>query len=103
VGGLAGVFKGLAGAAKLTKSSPIPAQSSGPSAIHAEIAEQLHSMPIVHVLPPQYISLFEQLKDGPANERVTAANALRMVVADYPLNPVRRASHGIVFWLSDNI
>ncbi|KAI0537828.1 tuberin [Xylaria digitata] len=88
VGGLASVFKGLAGAAKLTKSSPTAAQSSGPSTIHAEIAEQLNTIPITHTLPPQYIALFEQLKDGTINERVTAANALRMVVAKYPHNPV---------------
>ncbi|KAI0913356.1 tuberin [Ustulina deusta] len=88
VGGLASVFKGLAGAAKLTKSSPAAAQSSGPSTIQAEIAEQLNPIPIAHVLPPQYIALFEQLKDGTINERVAAANALRMVVAKYPHNPV---------------
>ncbi|KAI3323165.1 hypothetical protein HD806DRAFT_102963 [Xylariaceae sp. AK1471] len=93
VGGLASVFKGLAGAAKLTKSSPTAAQSSGPSTIHAEITEQLNSIPAAHVLPPQYISLFEQLKDGLVNERVAAANALRMVVADYPLNPVLEIWH----------
>ncbi|KAI8633171.1 hypothetical protein F5Y19DRAFT_292271 [Xylariaceae sp. FL1651] len=87
-GGLASVFKGLAGAAKLAKPSPIPAQSSGPSAIHAQITEQLDSVPIAHALPPQHIVLFEQLKDGSLQERVAAANALRMVVADYPLNPV---------------
>ncbi|KAI1129422.1 hypothetical protein F5Y10DRAFT_151155 [Nemania abortiva] len=90
VGGLASVFKGLAGAAKLTKSSPTVAQSSGPPTIHAEIAEQLNSMPIPHAytLPPQYIALFEQLKDGTINDRVAAANSLRTVVANYPHNPV---------------
>ncbi|KAI1429510.1 tuberin [Xylaria sp. FL1777] len=87
-GGLASVFKGLAGAAKLTKSSPSAAQSSGPSTIHAEIAEELSSMPISHALPHQYISLFEQLKDGTINERVAAANTMRMTVAKYPQNPV---------------
>ncbi|GAW12584.1 hypothetical protein ANO14919_019540 [Xylariales sp. No.14919] len=88
VGGLASVFKGLAGAAKLTKSSSTAAQSPGPSIIHAEIAEQLSSIPIAHALPPQYLALFEQLKDGTINERVAAAKALRMVVAKYPHNPV---------------
>ncbi|TGJ86427.1 hypothetical protein E0Z10_g2337 [Xylaria hypoxylon] len=88
VGGLASVFKGLAGAAKLTKSSPTAAQSSGPSALHTEIAEQLNSTPIAYALPPQYIAVFEQLKDGTINERVAAANTLRMVVAKHPHNPV---------------
>ncbi|KAI1310087.1 tuberin [Xylaria venustula] len=88
VGGLASVFKGLAGAAKLTKSSPTAAQSSGPSTILAEIAEQSSSRSVAHALPLQYIALFEQLKDGTINERVAAANALRGVVAKYPHNPV---------------
>ncbi|KAJ8131928.1 hypothetical protein O1611_g1695 [Lasiodiplodia mahajangana] len=90
VGGLASVFKGLAGAAKLTKSSPTVAQSSSPPTIHAEIAEQLNSMPIPHAytLPPQYTALFEQLKDGSINERAAAASSLRTVVANYPHNPV---------------
>ncbi|KAK5630678.1 hypothetical protein RRF57_006393 [Xylaria bambusicola] len=82
------VFKGLAGAAKLTKSSPIAAQSSGPSTIHAEIADQLGSTPTAHALPLQYIASFEQLKDGTINERVAAANALRMMVSKHPYNPV---------------
>ncbi|KAI0875041.1 tuberin [Hypoxylon argillaceum] len=88
VGGLASVFKGLAGAAK--KSSPTVAQSSGPKTIHAEIAEQVNSMPIPHAyaLPPQHIALYEQLKDGTINDRVAAANSLRTVVANYPHNPV---------------
>ncbi|KAI0503364.1 tuberin [Xylaria bambusicola] len=86
--GLASVFKGLAGAAKLTKSSPITAQSSGPSTIHAEIADQLSSAPTVHALPLQYIASFEQLKDGTINERVAAANALRTMVSKHPYNPV---------------
>ncbi|KAI1365359.1 tuberin [Xylaria arbuscula] len=87
-GGLASVFKGLAGAAKLTKSSPTAAQSSGPPMIHAEIADQLSSTPSAHALPLQHLALFEQLKDGTINERVAAANALRTVVAKHPYNPV---------------
>ncbi|KAJ8119395.1 hypothetical protein ONZ43_g3646 [Nemania bipapillata] len=90
VGGLASVFKGLAGAAKLTKSSPTVAQSSGPPIVHSGIAEQLNSMaiPQAYALPPQHVALFEQLKDGTINERVAAANSLRTVVANYPHNPV---------------
>jgi len=88
VGGFASVFKGLASATKLTKSNPTSAQSAGPSTINAEIAEQLRSIPTSRTLPPQYTALFEQLRDGPVNERVSAATALRRVVADYPLNPV---------------
>ncbi|KAI0457873.1 hypothetical protein F5B21DRAFT_54557 [Xylaria acuta] len=93
VGGLASVFKGLAGAAKLTKSSPIPAQSSGPTAVHAEIAEHLNSIPDVHTLPSEFIALFHQLKDGTINERVAAANSLRTTIARYPHNPVLSTWH----------
>ncbi|KAI1462242.1 hypothetical protein F4805DRAFT_125988 [Annulohypoxylon moriforme] len=86
--GLASVFKGLAGAAKLTKSPPAPVQSSGPS-INAQIAERLNTTPsILRGLPSQHSESFELLKNGSMNERVSAANALRHTVADYPLNPV---------------
>ncbi|RYC64416.1 hypothetical protein CHU98_g1779 [Xylaria longipes] len=93
VGGLASVFKGLAGAAKLTKSSATPAQSSGPEAVHAEIAAHLNSIPVGHALPPEFVTLFDQLKDGTINERVAAANSLRTVIAKYPHNPVLSIWH----------
>ncbi|KAI0490778.1 tuberin [Xylaria cf. heliscus] len=93
VGGLASVFKGLAGAAKLTKSSPIPAQSSGPSAVHAELVEHLYSVPIVNTLPPEFVALFDQLKNGSINERVAAADSLRTMIADYPHHPVLSIWH----------
>ncbi|KAI2473803.1 hypothetical protein F4781DRAFT_3597 [Annulohypoxylon bovei var. microspora] len=86
--GLASVFKGLAGAAKLTKSPPAPVQSSGPS-INAQIAERLNTTPsILRGLPSQHSEAFDLLKNGSMNDRVNAANALRHTVADYPLNPV---------------
>ncbi|KAI1106075.1 hypothetical protein F4804DRAFT_302164 [Jackrogersella minutella] len=88
ISGLAGVFKGLAGAAKLNKSPPAPVQSSGTS-INAQIAERLNATPnILRGLPAQHADDFELLKNGSMNERVNAANALRRTVADYPLNPV---------------
>ncbi|KAI1377310.1 hypothetical protein F4677DRAFT_52342 [Hypoxylon crocopeplum] len=89
-GGLASVFKGLAGAAKLTKSPPAPVQSSG-APINAQIAERLNATPtptLLRGMPPQHTESFELLKNGSMNERVAAANALRRAVADYPLNPV---------------
>ncbi|KAI1776157.1 hypothetical protein F4818DRAFT_457660 [Hypoxylon cercidicola] len=85
--GLASVFKGLAGAAKLTKSPPAPVQSSGP-AINAQIAEHLNVAPTVLRGLPQHTESFELLKDGSMNERVAAANTLRHAVADNPLSPV---------------
>ncbi|KAI6090801.1 hypothetical protein F4821DRAFT_10721 [Hypoxylon rubiginosum] len=85
--GLASVFKGLAGAAKLTKSPPAPVQASGPS-INAQIAERLNVTPTVLRGIPQHTDSFELLKDGSMNERVAAASALRRAVADNPLSPV---------------
>ncbi|KAI1138915.1 hypothetical protein F5Y05DRAFT_382944 [Hypoxylon sp. FL0543] len=86
--GLASVFKGLAGAAKLTKSPPAPVQSSGAS-INAQIAERLSATPnILRGMSPQHSESFELLKNGSMNERVSAANALRHTVADYSLNSV---------------
>ncbi|KAI0199027.1 hypothetical protein F4808DRAFT_226372 [Astrocystis sublimbata] len=93
VGALASVFKGLAGAAKLTKSTPLPAQSSGPSAVHAEIAEHLASVPVVHALPPEFVALFDQLKDGTMNERVAAAKSLCAMIAKFPHNPAMSIWH----------
>lgn len=88
IGGLASVFKGLAGAAKLTKSPPAPAQPSG-APINAQIAERLNATPtILRGLPPQHTESFDLLKNGSMNERVAAASTLRIAVADYPLNPV---------------
>ncbi|KAI2623234.1 hypothetical protein GGR54DRAFT_43393 [Hypoxylon sp. NC1633] len=91
-GGLASVFKGLAGAAKLTKPPPAPVQSSVPS-INAQIAQRLNTnanntSTILRGLPPQHTDSFELLKNGSMNERVTAADTLRRAVANYPLNPV---------------
>ncbi|KAI5862878.1 hypothetical protein GGS23DRAFT_569876 [Durotheca rogersii] len=87
--GLASVFKGLAGAAKLTKSPPAPVQQSSGHSINAHISERLNANPTVsRGLPPQYAESFDLLRDGSMNERVAAANTLRHAVADYPLNPV---------------
>ncbi|KAI1339054.1 hypothetical protein F5Y15DRAFT_416364 [Xylariaceae sp. FL0016] len=87
-GGLASVFKGLAGAAKLTKPHPTPMQHTG-TLLNAQIAERLSSSPTTaHGLPQRYIESFETLKDGALSDRIAAAHVLRVVVADYPLNPV---------------
>lgn len=85
--GLASVFKGLAGAAKLSKSPPVSLQSS--TSINAQIAHHLSSSSTAaHDLPQHHAEAFEQLKNGPLSERVAAAHTLRYAVADYPLNPV---------------
>lgn len=85
--GLASVFKGLAGAAKLSKSPPASLHSS--TSLNAQIAQHFSSSStIVHDLPQPHAEVFEQLKNGSLSERVAAAHTLRYAVADYPLNPV---------------
>ncbi|KAI1863766.1 uncharacterized protein JN550_009466 [Neoarthrinium moseri] len=86
-GGLASVFKGLASATKLTRSTPSPVQSSGPS-MNTNLAEQLNDAKAVHGLPPHHVDAFDQLRRGSISERVAAAQQLRHAVVDYPLNPV---------------
>ena len=86
-GGLTNIFKGLAGAAKLSKSPAISLQSS--ASISAQIAQRLSSSPTAaQGLPQHHAEAFEQLRNGPLADRVAAAHTLRHVVADYPLNPV---------------
>ncbi|KAI1331954.1 hypothetical protein F5Y16DRAFT_209998 [Xylariaceae sp. FL0255] len=89
VGSLASVFKGLAGAAKLTKTSTTFAQSPTSPATHLQIAEQLDSLPTSrHSLSAKHSALFDQLKNASLNERAAAASSLRLVVAEHPLSPV---------------
>ncbi|KAK8855195.1 Tuberous sclerosis 2-like protein [Apiospora arundinis] len=85
-GTIASVFKGLAGAAKLTKSPPAPLTTTG-SIARAHITEQLHDS-ATHGLPQHHLEAFGLLKNGTTAERVAAANQLRYAVEDYPLNPV---------------
>lgn len=92
VGGLASVFKGLAGATKLTKSPPPLIHTSGPS-MNAQMADQISSISsTANGLPPNHMEAFEQLRTGTISDRVAAAQQLRYAVNDYPLNPVRRKS-----------
>lgn len=87
-GGFASVFKGLAGAAKLTKAPPAPLYTTGPS-VKPPIAERLDDPNFAyHGLPPNHMDAFEQLRSGSISERVSAAQQLRLAVVDYPLNPV---------------
>ncbi|KAK4250641.1 hypothetical protein C7999DRAFT_11489 [Corynascus novoguineensis] len=95
-GGLAGVFKGLAGGGKLTKSPAIvqqPFQSIAGSQSLAARPDTVPPVSALHGLSPEQIDLFVQLKDGQLAERVTAANSLRYAIADFPLNPVRDIWH----------
>ncbi|KAK3500019.1 uncharacterized protein B0T23DRAFT_435421 [Neurospora hispaniola] len=91
-GGLASVFKGLAGG-KLTKSSP-PLQP--PMATMTTVASQpsrdrfdvLPVTPVLRGLPQEHMEHFARLKTGQLNDRIAGANALRYAITDYPLNPI---------------
>jgi hypothetical protein len=91
-GGLAGVFKGLTGGGKLTKSPPVLQQPFAPIAGSQAFAEPPDSNAppsAPHGLSPEQAELFGRLKSGQLNERIAAANSLRYAIADFPLNPVR--------------
>ncbi|KAK1835387.1 tuberous sclerosis 2 protein [Podospora conica] len=81
-GGLAGVFKGLAGGRLARSPPPLPTTAS-----HDRIDGASHRS-IVRGLPPDQMGIFGHLKNGTLNERVAAANSLRHAIADFPLNPV---------------
>ncbi|KAK4226519.1 tuberous sclerosis 2 protein [Podospora fimiseda] len=92
-GGLAGVFKGLAGGGKLTKSPPPTHQSLAPMTQSQPLVDQADLAPLptaLRGLPPDQAALYLQLqrKNGPLGDRVAAANSLRYAIVDYPLNPV---------------
>ena len=91
-GGLAGVFKGLAGGGKLTKSPPVIQQPFPSISGSQSLPQRFDTTPPVsalHGLSPDQAELFVHLKNGQLNERVAAANSLRYAIADFPLNPVR--------------
>ncbi|KAK3493993.1 hypothetical protein B0T13DRAFT_449864 [Neurospora crassa] len=91
-GGLASVFKGLAGG-KLTQSPP-PLQP--PMATMTTVASQpsrdrfdaLPVTPVLRGLPQEHMEHFARLKTGQLNDRIAGANALRYAITDYPLNPI---------------
>lgn len=92
-GGLAGVFKSLTGqkASKNAKSSLGPA-SSIPTAT-VQLARQLNGPDTprgaIYGGPTEYEGLYEKLKpDNSFADRLAAADALRLAVADYPLSGV---------------
>lgn len=91
-GGLAGMFKGLAGGGKLTKSPPVIQQPFQPMPSSQSLAQPSDNLPPVsalHGLSPEQTELFKQLKDGQLGDRISAANSLRSAIADFPLSPVR--------------
>ncbi|KAK3995034.1 tuberous sclerosis 2 protein [Cladorrhinum sp. PSN332] len=92
-GGLAGVFKGLAGGGKLTKSPPPAHQSLAPMTVSQPQVDRADSASLptaLRCLPPDQAALYIQLrkKNAPLSDRVAAANSLRYAIVDYPLNPV---------------
>lgn len=82
-GGLAGVFKGLAGGRLARSPPPLPTAAS------LDRIDGASHRTVVRGLPPDQMGIFGHLKAGSLNERVAAANSLRHAIADFPLNPVR--------------
>ncbi len=94
-GGLAGVFKGLTGGSKSTKSPTVAQQPFAPFTpvvgAHPPFGDRSDVTPpssALHGLSPDQIELYGQLKNGQLADRVAAANSLRCAIADFPLNPV---------------
>ncbi|ROV91153.1 hypothetical protein VSDG_07878 [Cytospora chrysosperma] len=87
-GGLASVFKGLTGASKLSKAPPIPSASI--DTVSAQISsERVDTVSLAATgLPSPNSEALEKLKNGNLGERITAAESLRLAIADYPLAPV---------------
>jgi hypothetical protein len=90
--GLAGVFKGLTGGGKLTKSPAVLQQPFAPipgSQAFAQRSDAAVPSSAFQGLSPEQAELFGHLKHGQLSERIAAANSLRYAIADFPLNPVR--------------
>jgi len=92
-GSFASVFKGLAGATKLTKApsgGALPSTQAAGLSVNAQLAQQLKiSAAGTHGVPQQHVQALDQLKNGASvGDRVAAAAALRQAIIDYPLNPV---------------
>ncbi|KAL2268654.1 hypothetical protein VTJ83DRAFT_3500 [Remersonia thermophila] len=95
-GGLAGVFKGLTGGSRLTKSPPVfqqPFLSLASSQSLAQPSDAGPPSPAPYGLSSEQAELFHQLKNGQLGERVAAANSLRLAIAESPLTPVRDIWH----------
>lgn len=105
-GGLAGVFKGLAGGSKLTKSPPViqqpfPSMSSSPALAQRSDANPPASA--LYGLSSEQAELFVRLRNGQLSERITAASSLRNSIADFPLNPVRCMPFGPAWYRATNL
>ncbi len=91
--GLASVFKSFTGN-KLSKTplAPVISNATTPSA-NIQLAQELNSPDTtrgaIYGGPADYAKQYEQLKPGkPISDRLSAADALRVAVADYPLSGV---------------
>jgi hypothetical protein len=92
-GGLAGVFKSLTGQKSSKNALPPPPITSIPAAT-VQLAQHLNGPDTprgaIYWGPAEYQELYERLKpERPLSDRLAAADALRLAVADYPLNGVR--------------
>lgn len=89
------MFKSLTGG-RSSKSAAVPTVSTTAaslSAVNVQLAHQLEQAGSprrpIYGGPPDYDRLYEQLKNGKTlAERLPAAEALRVAVAEYPLSGV---------------
>lgn len=93
-GGLAGVFKSLTGNRGNKSAAPPISSNATTLPISVQLSRKLSSPKAARGAifggPSDYEKLYEQLKPGnPLSERLAAAEALRLAVADYPLRGVR--------------
>lgn len=82
-GGLANVFRGLARSRSNRLSPTANLRPSSPLAFAATDASLAAQR-----LSPGHMDALERLRMGDAAERIAAANTLRSVITEYPLNPV---------------
>lgn len=87
-GGLASVFKGLTGGAKISKAPPIPSSSTTPASAQLS-SERVDTASLAATgVAPHYNEWLDRVKSGSLSERIAAAESLRLTLADYPLAPI---------------
>ncbi|KAB5563219.1 hypothetical protein GE09DRAFT_1056922 [Coniochaeta sp. 2T2.1] len=88
IGGLAGVLRNLTG----SKKSPPPQLTLGNVSSMFPPDNAAAAAP-KDELPPEHVVAFRQLRDGSINDRIAAAENLRLAVTDYPLASVLDIFH----------
>lgn len=89
--GLASVFKGLTGGSKTSKAPPVPSSSTTPASAQLS-SERVDTASLAATgVAPHHAEWLDKLKNGSTSDRISAADALRLTILDYPLAPVLQA------------